>query len=82
MIGFYAATRVHEASLLFALIREFVAEAFGPISVRQAAGDEHVSPVKSKELDQLVEPTPVAICSEDECRLDTFGVLVAERILR
>jgi hypothetical protein len=35
--------------------------------VRQPAGDEHVSPVKSKQLDLLVEPAQVASCGEDEC---------------
>jgi len=51
---------------LFALIPKFVPQAFGPIPVRQPAGDEHVSPVESKQLDQLVEPAQVAICGEDE----------------
>jgi hypothetical protein len=50
--------------------------------VRQSAGDEHVSPVKSKELDQLVEPAQVASRGDDERGLDALGVLAAECILR
>ena len=49
--------------------------------MRQPASYEHVSPVKSKELDQLMESAQVAGCGKDECRLDTLGVLAAERIV-
>jgi hypothetical protein len=50
--------------------------------VRELTGDQHVSPVESKELDQLVEPAQAAICREDGRHLDTLGVLVAVLILR
>lgn len=50
--------------------------------MREPASDEHVAPVKSKELDQLVELAQAAACGDDECRLDPLGVLAAERLLR